>query len=120
MENLQLNTLNDEDVQKIHKATLEVLMNPGIRVEHEGALKVFKENGCEVDDETMIVKIPEAVVNKALSTIPPEFTLYSRDGKDIIVLDGFVYAPRYDKRHYVREVESIMYSFEWAGTDKKD
>lgn len=81
MENLKLNTLNDEDVQKIHKATLEVLMNPGIRVEHEGALKVFKENGCEVDDETMIVKIPEAVVNKALSTIPPEFTLYSRDGK---------------------------------------
>lgn len=47
-------------------------------------------------------------------------SFYSRDGKDIIVLDGFVYAPRYDKRHYVREVESIMYSFEWAGTDKKD
>lgn len=38
---------------------------------------------------------------------------YSKDGKDIIVLDGFVYAPKYDKRQYLRQVESILYSFEW-------
>ena len=41
-------------------------------------------------------------------------SFYSRDGKDIIVLDGFVYAPKYDKRQYLRQVESILYSFEWA------
>lgn len=39
---------------------------------------------------------------------------YSQDGKDIIVLLSFVYAPRYDKRQYLRQVESILYSFEWA------
>jgi hypothetical protein len=39
---------------------------------------------------------------------------YSKDGKDIIVLMAFVYAPRYDKRHYLRQVESILYSYEWA------
>lgn len=39
---------------------------------------------------------------------------YSQDGKDMIVLLAFVYAPRYDKRHYLRQVESILYSFEWA------
>jgi len=39
---------------------------------------------------------------------------YSRDGRDIIVLQGFVYAPKYDKRQYMRQVESIIYSFEWA------
>ena len=33
--------------------------------------------------------------------------------KDIIVVEGFVYAPRYDKRDYIRQVESIMYSFDW-------
>lgn len=38
---------------------------------------------------------------------------YSRDGKDVIVLQGFVYAPKYDKRQYLRQVESIIYSFEW-------
>lgn len=38
---------------------------------------------------------------------------YSRDGKDIIVMEAFVYAPRYDKRRYLRQVESLLYSFEW-------
>jgi hypothetical protein len=42
---------------------------------------------------------------------------YSKDGKDMIVLLAFVYAPRYDKRHYLRQVESILYSFEWAAEE---
>ncbi len=40
-------------------------------------------------------------------------SFYSQDGKDIITLDAFVYAPKYDKRHYLRQVESLLYSFEW-------
>lgn len=39
---------------------------------------------------------------------------YSQDGKYIIELQAFVYAPKYDKRHYLRQVESIIYSFQWA------
>lgn len=41
-------------------------------------------------------------------------SFYSKDGKDIIVLEAFVYAPKYDKRQYLRQVESLLYSFEWA------
>ena len=40
-------------------------------------------------------------------------SFYSQDGKDVIVLEAFVYAPKYDKRQYLRQVESILYSFEW-------
>lgn len=40
-------------------------------------------------------------------------SFYSQDGKDIICIEGFVYAPKYDKRHYLRQVESLLYSFEW-------
>ncbi len=47
-------------------------------------------------------------------------SFYSRDGKYIITLEGFVYAPRYDKRQYLRQVESILYSFEWADSDTKE
>ena len=43
---------------------------------------------------------------------------YSPDGKDIIVLEAFVYAPRYDKRQYLRQVESLLYSFEWKKDEK--
>lgn len=42
---------------------------------------------------------------------------YSPDGKDIIVLEAFVYAPRYDKRQYLRQVESLLYSFEWKAAE---
>ena len=40
-------------------------------------------------------------------------TFYNQDGSEIIVLEAFVYAPKYDKRQYLRQVESLLYSFEW-------
>ena len=43
-------------------------------------------------------------------------SFYSPDGKEIVVAEAFVYAPRYDKRQYLRQVESLLYSFEWNGT----
>ena len=46
-------------------------------------------------------------------------SFYSKDGKDIIVLDGWVYAPKYDKRQYLRQVEAILYSFEWEEQDEE-
>jgi len=36
-----------------------------------------------------------------------------KEKKNIIVLEAFVYAPSYDKRNYLRQVESIIYSFEF-------
>ena len=45
---------------------------------------------------------------------------YSQDGQEIIVLQAFVYAPKYDKRQYLRQVESVIYSFEWADTGKEE
>ena len=40
-------------------------------------------------------------------------SFYSQDGSEIFVTEAFVYAPRFDKRQYLRQVESILYSWEW-------
>ena len=40
-------------------------------------------------------------------------SFYSEDGSEVIVLEAFVYAPKYDKRQLLRQVESILYSWEW-------
>ena len=40
-------------------------------------------------------------------------SFYSPDGKEVVVAEAFVYAPKYDKRQYLRQVESLLYSFEW-------
>lgn len=46
-------------------------------------------------------------------------SFYSPDGKDIIVAEAFVYAPRYDKRQYMLQVEALLYSWEWEQKEQK-
>jgi len=40
-------------------------------------------------------------------------SFFAPDGKDIIVLEANVYYPRGKKRDFLRQVEAIIYSFEW-------
>jgi len=48
-------------------------------------------------------------------------SFYSKDGTEIIVAESWVYAAKYDKRQFLRQVESLLYSFEWdkEGDEKK-
>lgn len=70
-----------ESIEAIHQTTLKVLADPGIRVSHEYARKVLKDNGCDVNDETGVVKFPEELVLKAIKTAPSSYTIYGRDEK---------------------------------------
>ncbi|MDD4189819.1 MAG: DUF4837 family protein [Mangrovibacterium sp.] len=38
----------------------------------------------------------------------------------VVVLDGFVYAPRLDKRNYLRQVEAMIYSLQLPDQEKND
>lgn len=38
----------------------------------------------------------------------------------VVIIDGFVYAPRYDKRNYLRQVEAMIYSLEFPHQAKND
>ena len=74
----QLKVLAEDDMRQIHEAVLQVMSEVGVRVEHKGALGIYRDCGCDVDFEKQIVRIPEHVLNKALSTAPSEFTLYGK------------------------------------------
>lgn len=74
----QYKVLSDSDLLAIHIATLEVLEEVGVRVEHRPALELMADHGCKVDFKSRIVKIPEHVLKKALSTAPSFFTLYGK------------------------------------------
>ncbi|OKY77550.1 MAG: Trimethylamine:corrinoid methyltransferase, MttB2 [Candidatus Methanohalarchaeum thermophilum] len=79
----KLELFTDDELDKIHRSTMKVLRDPGIRVETERARNVFREAGCEVDGK--IVKIPEHLVNDALSKAPSSFNLPARDeDKDVM------------------------------------
>lgn len=45
-------------------------------------------------------------------------TYISPDNKNVVVIEGFVYAPKYEKRNYLRQVEYIISSFEWANKEQ--
>lgn len=44
--------------------------------------------------------------------------LYSPDGKYMLGIEGFVYAAKFDKLQYIRDVEAVVYSFQWQSKDK--
>ena len=44
-----LEILTEEQVEAIHRGTLDVLQGTGVRIKHERALKLFKKNGCKID-----------------------------------------------------------------------
>lgn len=83
-----LKILNEEKIKAIHKGVLDVLENTGVRFESKKALELFQENGCEVDHDKMIVKIPPALVEDSLRKAPSSFHLKSRDPKHDLIIGG--------------------------------
>lgn len=58
------------------------------------------------------------VVNDYMGGPFVSHSFYSPDGQYIIVAEAFVYAPKYDKRQYLRQTESIIYSWTWDASNE--
>ena len=71
--------LTQDQVERIHEASLEILEEVGLRVRYEPARAMFEKHGCLVDGER--VKLPRDVVEKYRKMCPPTFTFYARDPK---------------------------------------
>jgi trimethylamine---corrinoid protein Co-methyltransferase len=71
--------LTQEQVERVHEASLEILEEVGLKVRYEPAREVFAKHGCSVDGER--VKFPREVVEKYRKLAPPKFTFHARDPK---------------------------------------
>lgn len=76
----------EEQRQKIHEASLEVLGNIGLLVHNKKAQEIFAKHGCQVDTQTGLVKYPAKVVEQCIKTLPPKYTFTARDPKFDITL----------------------------------
>jgi len=82
-----LKVLNQEEVQKIHEGSVEILKETGIVFQSKEVLDIFKEHGAKVDGNK--VYISEEIINESLSTTPENFKLWARDeSKSIIIGKG--------------------------------
>ena len=78
--------LSKEQIESLHAATLDVLWNTGIRIEHKKALSLLEENGCKVDHDHMRVKFPARLVEDCLRKCPGSFRVASRDSQyDLLI-----------------------------------
>jgi trimethylamine--corrinoid protein Co-methyltransferase len=81
-----MSVLNQQEIEEIHLATLEVLARTGVFVEDEAAREVFAAAGCDVDEARRVVRIPGYVVEDAIRSAPSTITLCGRDPADDVVL----------------------------------
>ena len=78
--------LTDDQVVEIRRTAFEVMSKVGFKVHHAGARKMLKQAGALVDDE--IVKVPEHIVAECLRTAPKGWTIYDRQGKRAMEVEG--------------------------------
>lgn len=78
------NELTEDELYMLHAASLDVLMEVGVKVESEEARALFAEGGCIVEGE--IVKIPAHIVEESIRTAPSVVLLAGRNPKDDYVI----------------------------------
>ncbi len=84
----RLEVLSPAAIRRIHEATLEVIEKVGVRFPSEQALDIWAAHGATVDRATSIVKVPADIIEAALRTAPPAYTLAARNPAQDLPLDG--------------------------------
>jgi trimethylamine--corrinoid protein Co-methyltransferase len=79
--------LDDEQLQQLHNATLEILEKVGVNVKYPEALELLRAAGCRVKDKTTVL-IPEYLVADAIQSAPSNVTVYDREGARAMELGG--------------------------------
>ena len=83
-----LELLSADLVERILGEAYQLLMKPGIKVlSPEARQLLFAAGAVETDDET-VLRLPEALVQQAIASVPSDFTLYNRDGQPTIHFGG--------------------------------
>lgn len=84
----QLQVLSPAAIRRVHEATLDVIERVGVRFPSERALAIWEAAGATVDRSTSIVRAPGELIERALASAPPAYTLAARDTARDLPLDG--------------------------------
>ena len=84
---VQFERMSNEQCQKLHWASLEILERVGVRLYHQEAVDLLRKAGAQVE-EGNLVYISPGLVDKALTTAPKRIVLCDRHGKSAMALEG--------------------------------
>jgi trimethylamine--corrinoid protein Co-methyltransferase len=80
--------LSDELASRVIEEGFGLLLDPGIRIHNDEALRLLGEAGADVDRGSQIARIPEALAQASLESAPREFWLYGLDGRPVVHYGG--------------------------------
>lgn len=108
LENIRFPRLSEDQCEKIHAASLEILEHTGVRLDLAEAVELLKKAGATVNENNM-VKIPASLVEKALTSAPKEIILYDREGNPVMPVSGHrcFYGPGSDCLHIIDHRKGI-------------
>ena len=71
--------LSEAEKEQIHRESLRILWEAGVKFHSQRALRLLEANGARVDQETKIAHIPRELVEGTLATTPKSFVLGARN-----------------------------------------
>lgn len=84
----KIEVLSASELETLKNGTLELLAEVGVYYPSQKAMAIFADHGADVDWDTNIVRIPPALVAKAMGTAPRSFVLGGREKRFDLILDG--------------------------------
>jgi trimethylamine--corrinoid protein Co-methyltransferase len=79
--------LTEEQIQEIHRASLEVLESVGLRFHHEEAVARLAGAGCRVKNGDVVL-FPGWLVEETIRSAPSRITIFARNGTEAMRLEG--------------------------------
>jgi len=79
--------LSEQEVQKLHSASLDILNTMGLRIDSEKVRKMLEEAGAKVNHETMMVRFPPKLVDESVKKAPKRVVYGARNPKYDLVLE---------------------------------
>jgi trimethylamine--corrinoid protein Co-methyltransferase len=75
--------LTEEQCQKVHASSCEILERVGVRLDLEDARNILKKAGARIKDNGMVC-LSFDLVDKALKTAPKQVVLFGRNGRPVM------------------------------------
>jgi trimethylamine--corrinoid protein Co-methyltransferase len=88
---VRMKILTDDQIWEIRQAAFDIIEKVGFKCQHKQIHKMMKQAGACVKENN--VKIPRHVVEECLTTTPKGWTIYDRNGRRAMEVEG-------EKSHY--------------------
>ncbi|MFH1578709.1 MAG: trimethylamine methyltransferase family protein [Thermoplasmatota archaeon] len=83
---MHFEVLNEENLQRIHDASMAILGRTGVAVYERQSLKQLEDGGADVDFGKSRARLPERLITNSIENAPSRFMLAARDHRRSVEL----------------------------------